>query len=188
MIDVGCPIRAQTARRIGRRVAQRQGTLLLYSDRLVYVHSSVIGWSARVGGVLVAIPTLLLPPHTGPGALGALIGVGGGSLIGAAIAKSQAARKVAAGSGDVTVIELDSIASIESRQSTGISGLLGGRSLLVTTTAGTAYWWKVNPDKWSADLAGALAVRGREVRTSPDGMVITAHAVAQDSAPVADGI
>jgi hypothetical protein len=98
-----------------------------------------------------------------------LIGAGGGYLIGGAIAKSQADAKVAAGGGDVTVIPLDSITSLEARRS---KNWLRGQNLLVTTMYGAQYEFGVKLDRWSADLANALTARGCEVRTIPQGMVV----------------
>lgn len=96
--------------------------------------------------------------------------MGGGYLIGGAIAKSQADAKVAAGGGDVTVIPLDSITSLEARRS---KSWLRGQNLLVTTTDGAQYQFGVKLDRWSADIANALTARGCEVRTIPQGMAVT---------------
>src|SRR5262245_16294778 len=173
MTDSGIPIRKQTARLLGVKMSQGQGTLLLYPDKLAHVHSQVISWASGIGFAVVAVPSFTLPPHTGPGALGALIGAGGGSMIGGAIAKGQAAKEAAAAGNNVTVIQLDSITSLETRKSKGIGGWLGGRSLLVTTADGAAYGFSVKLDKWSADLTSALTARGREVHPTPQGMTIT---------------
>jgi hypothetical protein len=173
MTDSGMPIRKQTARLLGVKTIQGQGTLILYPDKLTHVHSQVIRWATTAGFVVVAVPCFALPPHTGPGALGALIGAGGGSKIGGAIAKSRAAKEVAAAGDNVTVIQLDSITSLETRKSKGIRGWLGGRSLLVTTADGAAYGFSVKLDKWSADLTNALTARGREVHPTPQGMAVT---------------
>src|SRR5215468_5078068 len=172
MTDSGIPIRKQTARLLGVKMSQGQGTLLLYPDKLAHVHSQAIRWASSVGFAVVAVPSFALPPHTGPGALGALIGAGGGSKIGGAIAKSRAAKEVAAAGEGVTVIQLDSITSLETSKSKGISGWLGGRSLLVTTAAGATYGFSVNLDKWSADLTSALTARGREIHVTPQGMTV----------------
>jgi hypothetical protein len=173
MTDSGIPIRMQTARLLGVKMSQGQGTLLLYPDKLAHVHSQAIRWATSAGLVVVAVPCFVLPPHTGPGALGALIGAGGGSKIGGAIAKGQAAKEVAAAGDNVTVIQLDSITSLQTSKSKGISGWLGGQNLLVTTADGAAYEFSVKLDKWSADLTSALAARGREVHSTPQGMTVT---------------
>jgi len=102
-----------------------------------------------------------------------LIGAGGGSKIGGAIAKGQAAREVAAAGDNVTVIQLDSISSLQTSKSKGISGWLGGQSLLVTTSDGAAYEFSVRLEKWSADLTSALTARGRQVHSMPQGMTVT---------------
>jgi hypothetical protein len=183
MTDSGIPIRKQTARLLGVKMSQGQGTLLLYPDQLAHVHSPAIRWASTVGCVVVAVPSFALPPHTGPGALGALIGAGGGSKIGGALAKGKAAKEVAAAGGNVTVIQLDSITSLQTSKSKRISGWLGGRSLLVTTADGAAYGFSVNLDKWSADLTSALTARGREVHPTPQGMTVTL-APSGDSRPL----
>lgn len=163
------PLRRQTARLLVGSGTQGYGTLLLYPDKIAAVRSGAVRAGWVVGFIMVFIPTLLIPPHTGPGALGALIGVGGGYLIGGAIAKSQAAAKVAARSGKVTVIPLDSITSLEAGRS---KGLLGGQNLIVTTVDGAQYRFGVKLDKWSTDLVNAFAAYGREVRATPQGMAI----------------
>jgi hypothetical protein len=145
-------------------------TLLLYPDKLAAVSSGIVRIAMIVGLIVVFVPTALLPPHTGPGALGALVGVGGGYLVGGAIARSRAAAKVAAGADNVTVLPLDSIISLQARKS---KGWLGGQHLIVTTTDGTEYGFGVKLDKWAADLTSALTTYGREVRTTPQGMAVT---------------
>jgi hypothetical protein len=172
MTDSGIPIRRQTARLLGVKASQGQGTLLLYPDKLAHVSSRAAGWGGGIGFAAVVVASIALF-HGGLGAVGGLIGAGGGWMIGAAIAKSQAPGKVAAAGDGVTVIPLDSITSLETRKSTGIGGWLGGQSLLVTTADGTEYRFGVKLDKWSADLASALTARGCEIRTTPQGMTVT---------------
>jgi hypothetical protein len=104
-----------------------------------------------------------------------LIGGGGGSLIGGAIARSRVAGKVAAAGGDVTVIPLDSITGIETRKS---SGRLGRQSLFVKTAGGADYGFSVKPDRWSTDLASALTARGCVVHATPQGVAVTPAASA----------
>jgi hypothetical protein len=170
MTDTGTPVRRQTTRLLAGGKTRGYGTLLLYPDKLAAVSSRAVRIGIIVGVIVVFGPSLLIPPNTGPGALGALIGVGGGYLIGGAIAKSQAAAKVAAGGGNVTVIPLDSISSLETRKS---KGWLGGQHLIVTTADGAQYGFGVKLDRWSADLANALTARGCEARTTPQGMAVT---------------
>ena len=118
MTGNGSPIRTQTARLLGVKASQGQGTLLLYPDKLAHVHSQARRWGTSAGFIAILIASFALT-HSGPGALGALIGAGGGSMIGAAIAKSQAANKVAAGGDGVTVILLDSITSLQAASPPG---------------------------------------------------------------------
>ena len=170
MADSGTPVRRQTVQLFAGGKRQGYGTLLLYPDKLAAVSSGAVKVGMIVGIIVIWVPSILIPPHTGPGALGAVIGVGGGYLIGAAIARSQAVAKVAAGGGGVTVIPLDSITSIEATRS---KGWRGGQYFIVTTADGAQYGFGVKLDRWSADLANALTARGSEVRTTPQGMVVT---------------
>lgn len=166
------PIRMKTAQRLGVRVSQRRGTLLLYPDKLVHVHSQAIRWGIAVGVMAVTIASLALT-HGGPGALGALIGYGGGWLTGAAIARRQAASRVAAGGDGITVIPLDSITNLRARRSTGIGGLLGGQHLIVTTADGTEHTFGTKLAQWATDLSSALTARGSTVRATPEGLTVT---------------
>ena len=170
MTDSQAPVRRQTTRLLAGGKTQGYGTLLLYPDKLAAVSSGVVRIGMIVGLIVILIPTVLIPPHTGPGALGAVIGIGGGYLIGGAIARSQAAAKVAAGGNDVTVIPLDSITGLQTRKS---KGWLGGRHLIVTTSDGAEHGFGVKLDKWSADLTNAVTSHGREVRSTPQGVAVT---------------
>jgi hypothetical protein len=170
MADSGTPIRMQTARLLGVKTSQGAGTLVLYPDKVVHVRSQAVLWASKIGLVVVAVPSLALPPHTGPGALGALIGGGGGALIGGVIARSRAAAKAAAAGDDVTVIPLDSITGIETRKS---SGWLARQNLFVTTAGGADHGFSVKLERWSADLASALTARGCVVHATPQGMAVT---------------
>ena len=179
MADSVTPIRMQTARLLGVKTSQGAGTLVLYPDKIVHVRSQAVLWASRIGLVVVTVPSLALPPHIGPGALGALIGGGGGSLIGGAIARRRATEKVAAGDG-ATVIPLDSITGIETRKS---NGRLGRQSIFVTTAGGADYGFSVKLDKWSTDLASALTARGCVVHTTLQGMAVTPAAIAWGGQP-----
>lgn len=76
---------------------------------------------------------------------------------------------MAAGGDKVTVIPLDAITSLQTRKS---KGWLAGQHLIVTTADGAEYGFGVKLDKWSADLTNALTARGREVRSTPQGMAV----------------
>jgi hypothetical protein len=106
MTDSEIPVRRQTTRLLIGGKTRGYGTLLLYPDKLAAVGSGAVRIGTFVGAIVVGGPTLFIPPHSGPEALGALIGLGGGGLIGGAIAKSQAAAKVAAGGGTFAFLQL----------------------------------------------------------------------------------
>lgn len=77
MTDTGTPVRRQTTRLLAGGKTKGYGTLLLYPDKLAAVSSRAVRIGMIVGAIVVFGPSLLIPPNTGPGALGALIGVGG---------------------------------------------------------------------------------------------------------------
>jgi hypothetical protein len=92
--------------------------LLLYLDKLVHVHSQAIRWGTSVG-LLVAPTASAALTQSGLGALG--------TLMGAAIARSQAAGRAAV-AGGVTVILLVSITGRQTKKSAGMGGWLGGQA------------------------------------------------------------
>jgi len=145
------------------------GALILYGDRLVHVESRITNWCAGLGAGLVAVLSFALT-HAGPGALGGAIGAGGGMAIGIAITKRQAPKKAAAGGDGVTVIPLDAVTSVEERKARG----MGGWRLHVSTSA-TGYTFRVKPGQWPADLASALARRGRSVQATASALVVTSQ-------------
>jgi hypothetical protein len=103
------------------------------------------------------------------GAGGAAAGVLAGGRIGQKADRRMAVRRVAEAGGGVTVIPLDSITGVRARS----GGLVGGRSLVVTTQDGTEYRFYGRLDTWQADLAAALTVRGRSVHLTPEGIMVT---------------
>jgi len=142
------------------------GVLILYPDRLIYVTSRITSWCAGLGFLLVAVISFGLA-HAGPGALGGAIGAGGGMAIGTAITKRQAPKKAASGGEGVTVIPLDAVTGVEERK----AGRASGWRLLVSTSSAT-HTFRVKPGQWPADLATALAGRGRSVQATPSGLAI----------------
>ena len=129
-------------------------------------------WRAEALGYLLGPPVLAgiaYPFVHAIGAGGAVVGVLAGGWIGELVDRRMAARRVAEAGGGVTVIPLDSITGVRTRS----GGLLGGRSLVVTTQDGTEYRFHGRLDTWQADLAAALTVRGRSVRVTPEGIMVT---------------
>ncbi len=82
MTESGTPVRRQTTRLLAGGKKHGYATLLLYPNKLAAVSSGAVRIGMSAGAIVVFSLTLLIPPHTGPGALGALIGVGAGYLIG----------------------------------------------------------------------------------------------------------
>jgi hypothetical protein len=143
------------------------GTLVLFPDRLVYVKSRIVRVCLGVGCVGITVLSFGLA-HAGPGALGALIGAGGGQALGNAIARRQAPGRIAAGGSGVTTIRLDSITSAEEHK----AGRLKGWRLVLSTAEETEYTFRVKPGQWPFDLANALTARGHAVQATPAGLAV----------------
>jgi hypothetical protein len=166
MTDIEQPIRTQAAILI-MATTKAPGMLVLYPDRLTHVKTRIAGVCAGLGFAVIAALSFGLA-HAGPGALGALIGAGCGQAIGNAIARRQAPKKVAAGGSDVSTIALDSISSVNEHK----AGRLKGWRLLVATSEGTTYTFRVRPGQWPSDLANVLAARGHSVQPAAAGVVV----------------
>lgn len=176
MTDNETSVRKQTTRLLIYGQAQGYTTLLLYPDKLAVVRFRAFRIRRLVAFTVVGVSVNLIPtpPHTvleflGVGVLWTLAAGAIGYLVGEPTDR-QVATKVAAGDGDVTIIPLDSIIRLETGKS---KRRQGGQYLIVATADGMEYGFSVKVDKWSADLANALTARGREVRTTPQGMTVT---------------
>ena len=75
---------------------------------------------------------------------------------------------MAANRGDVRLVALDSITSVQSTKSAGILYWLTGQVLLVTTADGAEYEFRGMMAGWQAAIAGALTVRGHQVHAARD--------------------
>ncbi len=166
MTEIREPIAMRPAVLYGTR-RKSPGTLLLYPEKLAHVESWITSWCAGAGFLIVAVLSAALA-HAGPGALGGAIGAGGGVAAGAAITRRRAPRSVAAADRHVTVIWLDTITNVESRK----AGRAWNRQLVVSTAGGVDYTFRANLDQWSADLAGALGGRGRNVQPTAAGLAV----------------
>jgi hypothetical protein len=166
MTEIAQPIRTQAAILI-TATAKATGTLVLYPDMLAHVKSRIVRVCTGAGFAVIAALSYGLA-HAGPGALGALIGAGGGQALGNAIARRQAPGRIAAGSSGVTTIRLDSITSAEEHK----AGRLKGWRLVVSTAEETEYTFRVKPGQWPSELANALTARGHAVQATPAGLAV----------------
>jgi hypothetical protein len=166
MTDIAQPIRTQAAILI-MAPAKAAGMLLLFPDRLTHVRSRIVGVCTGLGFAVIAGLSFVLA-HAGPGVLGGVIGAGGGQAIGNAIGRRQAPKAVAAGSPGVTTISLDSITGVEEHK----TGRLRGWRLVVSTSEGTEFTFRVRPGHWPSDLANALAARGHGVQATSAGLAV----------------
>ena len=184
MTDSGTPIMSQSVRfRVGG-IGRGQGIVLLYPDRLVAVDS----W-AELCGIVLGTIVLTVSSHFlfhDIYGLGSAAGALAGGWIGQAVGKrlaaegAEAGRAGAEGAGaardGVRLIPLDSITSVQVRNSAGIRAWLLGRILVVTTAEGTEHQFRGRLVGWQAGLAGALTLRGCDLQDTPQGITVTSRA------------
>jgi hypothetical protein len=164
--ESGIPVRSQSARFRVSGTGRGRGIVLLYPDKLAAVNSSAQLWGIFLGPiVLIALSRLLFHDIR---ALGSAAGVLAGNWVGQVIAKRRAVSRVAANRGDVRLVALDSITSVQSTKSAGILYWLTGQVLLVTTADGAEYEFRGMMAGWQAAIAGALTVRGHQVHAARD--------------------
>ncbi len=162
------PIHSQSARFLAGGAKRVRGTVMLFPGEVAAVANPAEWLSYALTGIYLTIALLLFHTMGYLGiAIGSLVAWGAGHVI----IRTRAIRKAAAGGG-VTVIPLDLITSIWTRRLTGIAGRLGCRSLLVATADGAEHEFRGKMGGWPSYLTGALTARGREVRATPEGVVI----------------
>jgi len=189
MTESGTPIMSQSVRfRVGG-IGRGQGIVLLYPDRLVAVSSWAELCGIILGTMALTVSSVFLF-HDIYG-LGSAAGALAGGWIGQAVGKrlaaetaraqragAQRARTEGAGADrdSVRLIPLESITSVQVRNSTGIQAWLFGRILIVTTADGTEHQFRGRLVGWQAGLAGALTLRGCDVQDTPQGITVTSRA------------
>jgi hypothetical protein len=178
MAESAALIRSESARRYVDGRMGRWGVVLLYPDRLASVNVRAELWGCFFGPV--AMVAAGWPVTADGGAFHAIIGVLLGSTIGRFIDRRRAARKMAAGGAGATIIQLDRIDSLRTDRTTRWSGQFAVETLVVTTADGTEYGFRGRVGSLEAEIAGAVAGLGREVRATPLGLAVTPQ-------PVSDG-
>jgi hypothetical protein len=168
------PIRSESARRYvdGRR--GRWGVVLLYPDQLASVNVRSELWGCFFGPVIMVAASW--PVTESLGALNATIGVLLGSTIGRFADRRTAARKIADGGAGATIIPLGSIGSLRTDRLTRVGGMFAVETMVVTTADGTEYGFRGRIGSLPAEIAGALASHGREVRATALGLAVTPQA------------
>jgi hypothetical protein len=169
------PIRIESARRYvdGRR--GRWGVVLLYPDQLASVNVRAELWGCFLGPIIFVAAGW--PVTVSLGAWHAFLGVLLGSTIGRFVDRRTAARKMADGGAGATIIPLSSIDSLRTDRSTRVGGLFAVETMVVTTADGTEYGFRGRIGSLPAEIAGAIAGDGREVRATPLGLAVTPRAV-----------
>jgi hypothetical protein len=84
---------------------------------------------------------------------------------------------MAAGGAGATIIPLARIDSLRTDRSARLGGLFATETMVVTTADGTEYGFRGRTGSLPAEIAGALASHGREVRATPLGLAVTPRAV-----------
>jgi hypothetical protein len=175
MAESTSPIRSESARRYvdGRR--GRWGVVLLYPDKLASVNVRSELWGCFLGPVVMVAASW--PVTESLGALNAIIGVLLGSTIGRFADRRTAARKMADSGAGATIIPLGSIDSLRTDRITRLGGMFAVETMVVTTADGTEYGFRGRIGSLPAEIAGAIASHGREVRATPLGLAVTPQAV-----------
>jgi hypothetical protein len=176
MADRERPIRNEPAwfRVDGNR--RGRGVVLVYADRLVSVRSyaEYVCWFVMILLLdVVAYHTFHLVASWLAPAFGVILG----GIIARPVDRWLAAGLVATGPGGSAVIPLDQVASLRTDRSGGLAGLFVTETLVVTTTDGTEYGFLGRTGYLQADIAGALASQGRDVRATPLGLEVMPQAI-----------
>jgi hypothetical protein len=171
MTDRKIAIRGQSGTLFVNGAKRGEGMLLLYPDELTAVITGSVGTWIYVGVPAVYLAVWFFLFHTiGWGILAIWYVVAWWAW--QTLDKRRAARKVAAGGGDVTVIPLDLVTSVRCGQGRKAASWLGIRNLTVTTADGTVYRFDGLMDQWRAHLVKALTARGREVHVESETITV----------------
>ena len=180
MADPAKPLHGQTGSFFVNRGKRREGVLLLYPDKLAAVNLAVYGTWIYVGAPPVYLAVEFFAFHHigwAPVAIWSLCGF----AVWHGLRRRLAARKVAAGRADVTVIPLDQVTSVRCPAPTKASRWLETQSIIVAAADGTEYTFTGTTDKWRDHLASALTAHGREVHVAPERITVLPWATLEES-------
>jgi hypothetical protein len=169
------PIRIESARRYVDGRKGRWGVVLLYPDQLASVNVRSELWGCLLGPIIFVAAGW--PVTASLGAWHAFVGVLLGSTIGRYADRRTAARKMADGGAGATIIPLGTIDSLRTDRSTRVGGMFAVETMVVTTADGTEYGFRGRIGSLPAEIAGALADHGREVRATALGLAVTPQTV-----------
>jgi hypothetical protein len=155
-------------------IKKGKGVLLLYPDKLASVKVRAELWFWVLTILVLGIPARRFAPDFA--VLAPALGVIVGGLIGRAVDRKLADRAMARGSGRATIIPLDTIVSLRTGRSRGLGDWFVTETLVVTTADGTQYTFVGRTGNVLADIAGAIASHGLEVRATPAGLAVTPRA------------
>jgi hypothetical protein len=172
------PIRSDSAWLLLKPGTKRKmrGVMLLYPDKLAGVPVMVEYWGIFLGGLIggFAYPW----DNTGWG-VALVAGLWLGGAIGKAVDRKLAVKAVAAGPEAATIIPLDLVTGVRIDRHTRLGGMVSIGTMVVTTTDGAEYGFRVRGRTGSmqASIATALAGTGREVRATRLGLTVIPQAL-----------
>ena len=155
-------------------IKKGKGVLLLDPDRLACVKVRAELWFWILMILVIGIPARRFAPDYA--VLSPILGVIVGGLIGRAVDRKLAARAMARGSRRATIIPLEEITGLRTGRSAGLGDWFVTEALVVTTADGTQYTFVGRTSYVLADIAGAIARHGREVRATPLGLTVVPQA------------
>ena len=174
MAESAYPIQSESARFLVDGTRKGRGVVLVYPDKVASVSVLAETWGVILGGVIAAFA---YPADEAIGVLAVMVGIWLGGALGRAVDRMVAIRTVARGPEGVRSIPLDMIIGMRADRSAGLGGFFITETLVVTTADGTEYGFRGRTGYLQADIAGALAGLGREVRATPLGLEVTPQAV-----------
>jgi hypothetical protein len=155
-------------------IKKGKGVLLLYPDQLACVKVRAELWFWVLMILVLGIAAGRFAPDCA--VLAPILGGIVGGWIGRPVDRKLAVRAMARGSGRATIIPLEEIVSLRTGRSAGLGDWFVTETLVVTTADVTQYTFTGRTSYVLADIAGAIASHGRDVRATPFGLTVTPRA------------
>jgi hypothetical protein len=174
MADSVRPIQSESTRLLVDGNKTGKGVVLLYPDKLASARV-MVEYVGIFIGALIAVAAY--PFGAAIGVLAVMVGIWLGGAAGRAIDRKLAIEAVAGGPPGATIIPLDTVISLRTDRSAGLGGWYVTETLTVTTADGTEYGFRGRTGYLQAEIAGAIASHGREVRATPLGLEVTPQAI-----------
>ena len=170
MTENARPIRSESARFLVNGTRHGRGVVLVYPDKIASVSVLAEIWGIALGSAAAAFA---FPADQAIGVLAIMVAVWLGAMLGRAVDRKIAIRTVARGPGGVAAIPLEEVIAMRADRSAGLGNFFITETLVVTTADGTEHGFRGRTAHLQADIAGALAGLGREVRATALGLEVT---------------